>query len=120
MPDERPHFRASARTPVALVVRFRRDDPRSMLEHNGRTTDVSMAGVFVECEKPPTIGTRLVMTLVSPTAWEPLAISVEVRWVSDGSKGRVRGFGALFDGLGKTQAAALFELLQASAYLEAR
>ena len=118
MSEPRPHFRATARTPVALVVRFRRDDPRSTLEHAGKTTDISMAGLFVETERPPPKGTRLRLTLVAPTAWEPLAIPVEVRWVSEGGKGRARGFGANFSDLGATQASALHELLQASAYLE--
>jgi len=113
-----PHFRRSARQPVALAVRFRRAEPGAVLEHHGRTSDIGMLGVFVEAERSIEPGTALLLAISAPSAWEPLTLPAEVRWVSDGSDGHPRGFGARFRELAEHEAAALYELLAASQYVE--
>ena len=113
-----PHFRRGARQPVTLSVRFRRAEPEAVLEHLGRTSDIGMQGVFVEAERAPEPGTALVLAISAPSAWEPLTLPADVRWVADGSDGRPRGFGARFRELADHEAAALYELLAASQYVE--
>ena len=88
------------------------------MEHIGRTSDIGMAGLFVEAERPPEAGTALVLAISAPSAWEPLALPAEVRWVSEGDDTHPRGFGARFSELAAHEAAALYELLTASQYME--
>lgn len=104
---EDPHFRRTARQPLELSVTFRRDADGAAFEHSGRLVDLGMGGAQVRCERPPAVGTRLRLMLKSPSAWDPLNLSAEVRWVDDESK----LFGLAFDGLERTQATALYELL---------
>jgi hypothetical protein len=112
------HFRRSARRPVALAVQFGRPDPGSVLRHRGRTTDVSMDGLFVECERVPEVGALLLVELAAPSAWETLSLPAEVRWVSDGAGASPRGFGARFHALDPRAAGALHALLVAADYLD--
>lgn len=113
------HFRRSARSPIELRVCFRRDEPGAALEKAGRIADLGMGGAFVQADRPPPVGTGLVVTLQSPTAWDPLELPAEVRWVSeDGLAGLGRGFGVKFGALAPSQAAALYELLSSSGFEE--
>jgi hypothetical protein len=126
------HFRRSERKPVALAVRYGRPDPGAVLRHRGRTADVSMDGIFVECDRLPEVGSAVRIELAAPTAWQVLALDAVVRWVSPGPtesearRGRgggvpggdaVRGFGARFVSLDAHAAAALHALLRAADYL---
>ncbi|UJR82483.1 PilZ domain-containing protein [Sandaracinus amylolyticus] len=114
------HFRRSARTAIELRVCFRRDEPGAALEKAGRIADLGMGGAFVQADRPPPIGASIVVTLQSPTAWDPLELPAEVRWVSDdGLAGLGRGFGVKFGDLAPTQAAALYELLSSAGFEEA-
>ncbi|MDQ3037821.1 MAG: PilZ domain-containing protein [Myxococcota bacterium] len=124
------HFRRSARAAIELRVCFRRDEPGSALEKAGRIADLGMGGAFVQSERPPAIGTPIVLTLQAPTAWDPLELPAEVRWTSDddaaGAMTRAgaipagfgRGFGLKFRALAPTQAAALYELLSSAGFGE--
>lgn len=122
------HFRRSARTPIELRVCFRRDEPGSALEKAGRISDLGMGGAFVHSDRPPPIGTPIVVTLQAPTAWDPLELPAEVRWVSDGRvaagpgpsepPGGGPGFGLEFRRLAPAQATALYELLATSGFAE--
>lgn len=112
------HFRRGARQPVALSVRFRRAEAGAVLELLGRTSDVGMLGAFIEAERLPEPGTALVLAISAPSAWEPLELPAEVRWVAGGTDGTPRGFGARFGELAEHEAAALYELLAASQYVE--
>ena len=123
------HFRRSARAAIELRVCFRRDEPGSALEKAGLIADLGMGGAFVQSERPPAIGTPIVLTLQAPTAWDPLELPAEVRWVSgeggaggDGAApaGLGRGFGLKFRSLAPTQAAALYELLSSTGFAEER
>jgi len=111
MSDE-PHFRTGRRQPVELRVRYRRDDAEAAMEYVGRTSDLGLGGAFIEADKTPPAGANIVVVLTSPTAWEPLEIPAEVRWVKDGSDGP-RGFGVRFRALRGADATALQQLIHA-------
>lgn len=113
------HFRRSRRTPIELRVCFRRDEPGAALEKAGLIADLGMGGAFVQADRPPPVGAGVVVTLQSPTAWDPLELPAEVRWVSDeGGAGLGRGFGVAFRALAPSQATALYELLSSSGFEE--
>jgi hypothetical protein len=112
------HFRKSARTAVELRVHFRRDEPDAALEKAGLIADLGMGGAFVQSERPPGVGTPIVVTLQMATAWDPLELPAEVRWVSENEKGLGKGFGMKFRSLQPTQATALYELLASLGYVE--
>lgn len=105
---ERNHFRRTARRPVELTVRYRREV--ETLEHRGRLLDLGLGGAQVRCEQAPEVGARLHIVLGSPSSWDPLDLPADVRWV-DGDV-----FGVAFERLSPSQAAALHELLAVSAF----
>lgn len=107
---ESEHFRADTRRSIVLPVRFRTG---AALEQRGKTADIGVSGAFITCERPPSIGTMVLLELRSPTAWDPLNIECEVRWINDGIKASEgpRGFGVRFDGLAPTAAAALYDFV---------
>lgn len=74
----------------------------------GSLVDVGLGGARISCLRPPPVGTRLRVALTPPTAWEPLEVPAEVRWV-DGE--RQPGFGIAFGALTSTEANALHALL---------
>jgi Tfp pilus assembly protein PilZ len=101
---------------MALPVRFRRDRSGATLEHAGVTHDVSIAGAFIETDSPLPVGERVRIFLASPSAWEPLEVRAEVRWVKDGDDGEPSGLGVCFDALSAEDAGALYALIHASDY----
>ncbi|MEC7526117.1 MAG: PilZ domain-containing protein [Myxococcota bacterium] len=113
MGDDPAHFRRTAREPVELTVRFRRDAEDAALEHGGRLVDLGMGGAQVRCELPPGEGERVRLTLSAPSAWDPLDLPATVRWVEGAT------FGVAFGDLSRAQASALYELLAASRFAEA-
>jgi uncharacterized protein (TIGR02266 family) len=115
--SDSPHFRATQRQPVSVRVRFRKDEPASMLEHVGTMSDVGVGGAFVATDAQMPVGARIVLTVASPTAWEPLEVRATIRWVSPGG-GEPAGFGVRFEALSGREATALYELVHASAYSE--
>jgi len=101
---------------VSIAVTFR---VGVALTRRGRTYDLSMAGALVETPRPPLAGEAIVLILESPTAWDPLEIPCDVRWVdAEGSRGPV-GFGVRFTDLSDTQSVALHELLLRAGFLDA-
>lgn len=111
---EGSHFRRTARQPIELAVRFRRDAEDAALEHSGTLLDLGLGGAQVRSERTPDVGTRLRFTLVAPSAWDPLELSAEVRW-TDGAT-----FGVAFGRLSRAEAAALYRLMAASRFAEAK
>jgi len=114
--DDAPHHRRERRQPLALEIRYQRDRDGATLIHRGRTSDLGLGGAFVEAESSPPIGTRLTVTVMAPTAWDPLEIEAEVRWINDGTDGEAAGFGVRFASLSGPQATALYELINHSAF----
>jgi Tfp pilus assembly protein PilZ len=104
-----PHFRRSSRTPVGLRARYRKDEPGSALEKAGRVSDLGMGGAFVETNDPPAVGVKVCLIFGTPTAWDPLELPAEVRWVKHD---RPSGFGVRFRALTPAQASALTELVR--------
>jgi len=103
---------------MSLRVRFRRDELGAVLEQEGHTSDIGLGGAYVETDRPPPVGTWLRLTVTAPTAWDPLELRAEVRWVEDTTPERQGGFGVKFDSLGRAEASALYELLHALGFAE--
>ncbi len=95
-----------------------RDEPGAVLEQEGCTSDLGLGGAFVETDRPPPVGAWIQLKLTSPTAWDPLVLRCHVRWVDEARGDRRAGFGAKFESLGRAQATALYELLQAVGFAE--
>ncbi|MEM9194698.1 MAG: PilZ domain-containing protein [Myxococcota bacterium] len=112
--SDAPHFRRSKRQAMSLQVLFRRDAEGAALDHIGSTGDLSVDGAFIETRTPPPVGTWLRLSLRSPTAWDPLEIRAEVRWVATDPD--TPGFGIRFDRLKEAEARALYALIAASAF----
>jgi len=118
------HFRKSPRAAIELRVHFRRDEPGAVLEKVGRIADLGVGGAFVESERPPPVGTAIVLTVAAPSAWDPLELPGEVRWVSEGPRDGVhpapgglgRGFGLAFRALDPAHSSALRALLAVTGY----
>lgn len=107
---EAEHFRADTRRRIVLPVRFRTG---SALEQRGKIADIGVSGAFITCERPPSVGTTVVLEMHSPTAWDPLMIECQVCWVKDGIRASEgpRGFGVRFEGLSPSAAAALYDFV---------
>lgn len=111
--SESRHFRKEGREPIALRVRYGRDEPDAALSYEGTTSDVSLGGAFVRGAHRPAVGERLRLELVAPSAWDPLVLAGEVRRVEAG------GFGVRFERVTGARATALYDLLSANHYLGA-
>lgn len=107
------HFRKSARATVELRARYRRDGPGSVLERSARVSDLGMGGAFLH-DPGLRVGVRLLVSLTAPTAWEPLELAAEVRWID------ARGAGVAFRSLTGPQATALRALVELVGYAEPR
>ncbi|MEM9863217.1 MAG: PilZ domain-containing protein [Myxococcota bacterium] len=108
------HFRADDRRRVGkslqkrLPVRYRIGAAR---QGRAELLDLGPRGAFLATARPPDVGVSLVLELRSPTAWDPLQLPSEVRWVAP--QGALEaGFGVRFGELSESRALALQELLE--------
>jgi uncharacterized protein (TIGR02266 family) len=62
------------------------------------TRNISLGGVFVDCERPLPFGARVGLSFRVPTQAEPVTVDGQVRWVET-EEGAVRGIGIRFEGL---------------------
>ena len=108
------HFRRTARRAIELAVRFQRDAKGAALEQSGKLVDLGLGGAQVSCERPPARGTRVRLRFTSPSAWDPLELEGDVRWLDEASG----LFGVAFEALSPSEAAALSELLEAHDFSE--
>lgn len=103
------HFRRSERAFVDMAAVFRELHAGDVNEGDslgkGRVLDLSAGGAFIEFAGVIPVGTALLVAFTSPTAWDPLEIPAEVRWVKE------QGFGVRFGVLSDAQSTALYELL---------
>lgn len=100
--------RQSRRSQVKVDVSMRHG------EHfeKGQLVDLGTGGLFIHCEQLPPIGNTVDLELSVPTAWEPLKIKAQVRWINEGLIPRSqRGFGAEFMNLREQVHSAVQELL---------
>ena len=107
-----PHFRRTARQAFEWRIRYRRDAEGAPLEQDGRLVDLGLGGARVRADRPPPRGTRLRLRLDSPSAWDPLEIVAEVRWVDEDAG----LFGLAFAPLRRAEATALHALLSAGRF----
>ena len=111
-----PHFRKDGRRPLSLQVQVRQGHATDASPYQAELIDLGMGGAFVCTDTPVPIGTSLVLTISAPTAWEPLEVNAEVRWLAGESPERPQGFGVHFLPMSSTDAAVLYDLIQAIGY----
>lgn len=97
---------------------MRRPQERSAREVEGTTENLGFGGAFVLVDPPLPPATRVVLSIVSATTWEPLRIAGEVRWVRDARPGVAAGMGIAFDPLSPEHALALHRLFGAYGFEE--
>ncbi|MCB9707312.1 MAG: PilZ domain-containing protein [Myxococcales bacterium] len=107
------HFRKDGRRALTLRVHVRQGHATDASPYQAELLDLGMGGAFVCTDEAPIIGSTVVLTINAATAWEPFEINAEVRWLSTGTATRPRGFGVHFLPIGSTEAAALYDLIQA-------
>jgi uncharacterized protein (TIGR02266 family) len=112
------HFRLRPRYPLEVRVAVRRQHERSAREVEGSTENLGFGGAFVLADPPLPPATRVQVSLVSATTWEPLRIAGEVRWVRDARPGQPAGMGIAFDPLSPEHALALHRLFGAFGFEE--
>ncbi len=108
------HFRRTARAKVQLRAELRRGRRDAALARSGDIVDLSVGGAYIASKAggQPALGDELWLRIVAPTAWEPLELVSEVRWVEEG------GFGVRFTATSESEAAALLALVEMAGYAE--
>lgn len=104
------HFRRSERASVLLRAELRKGSRDAVLTKSGHISDLSVGGAYIESDSPPSMGERLWVRIVAPTAWEPLELQAEVRWIEAG------GFGVRFSQMTQADAAALLALVELAGF----
>ncbi len=110
------HFRKDGRRALSLRVHVRQGHATDASPYQAELIDLGMGGAFVCTDAPTTIGTTVVLTISSPTTWEPIEINAEVRWLSTNMPSRPPGYGVHFLPMSSTEATALYDLIQAIGY----
>jgi uncharacterized protein (TIGR02266 family) len=94
-----------------LAEHFRRIDPRYDRElsvdvsfdgqsQTGRSLNISLGGMFVECVRTLPIGAAVALRFKVPTQPEPIEVTGDVRWiVPPGPSSEQVGIGVRFQGL---------------------
>ncbi len=62
------------------------------------TRNISLGGVFVDCDVALPFGARIQLSFRIPTQSEPVAVEGQVRWL-EMEEGHMRGIGIRFEGL---------------------
>jgi len=73
---------------------------------SGQTRNLSIGGAFIEAERTPAFGTRVVLTFKLSTLPQVIEVGGTVRWTDAG------GFGVMFDGLHARDVFALNKLFE--------
>lgn len=85
------HFRRTERAPIVLRAELRRGRDAALVKP-GEVSDLSVGGAYIVTSASARMGEEMWIRFVAPTAWEPLELRGEVRWVEPG------GFGVAFAG----------------------
>jgi uncharacterized protein (TIGR02266 family) len=91
------------------IVEHRRSDRRYerrvaiSLKHEGETfsaftRNISLGGVFIDCDRSLPFGARVALDFRIPTQGEAVLVDGQVRWL-EMEDGHVRGIGIRFEGL---------------------
>jgi hypothetical protein len=110
------HFRLRPRYPLKVRVGIRRQHERSSREIEGTTENLGLGGAFVLADPPLPVDTRVLVSIVSVTTWDPLKFPGVVRWVRDARAGVKAGMGIAFDALQPEHAVALYKLIGAHGF----
>jgi uncharacterized protein (TIGR02266 family) len=96
--ERRSHFRGKPRPGRRVEVSFSGADGAPRRAH---TRNIGVGGAFVVTTTPEPPGTRLTLSVLVPTASEPLRVRGEVRWITAGgaATGEPPGMGLRFDPL---------------------
>ena len=99
---------------------------RPGLERQAVVTDLSIAGAGLETDEPLLPGERLVVTLSTPTMWDPLEVEVVVAWAQPprashevdalGRSRTVARAGLVFDYASAPVVLSVFEMLATLGY----
>jgi len=98
--DQRKHERVPVHIGVICI-------PSDGEEFEGSVKDLSLGGMFVECERQPTFGSNVTLVLRGVAARE-LRLPAIVRWSES------RGFGVQFQLLGAYATHAILDLVKKS------
>jgi len=98
--DQRKHHRVPINVDVTCI-------PGDGEEFEGAVKDLSLGGMFVECDQRPTFGAKVTLVLRGVAARE-LRLPAVVRWSEP------RGFGVQFGLLGAYATHAILELVKKS------
>ncbi|QQR91205.1 MAG: PilZ domain-containing protein [Myxococcales bacterium] len=110
------HFRREGRQPINLKVQLRFGHATDASPVEAELSDLGMGGAFILTSYSASIGAIVSITISTPTSWEPFNVDAEIRWVSDGSGKQPPGLGVNFLPMGKTEASALYDLIQVIDY----
>jgi hypothetical protein len=107
------HFRRAQRARVALRAELRLHSRSAALVRTGEVLDLAIGGAYVAGEPVAAESERVWIRFVAATAWEPLELEAEVRWVEP------EGFGVRFLHLSDGEAAALHALVDLAGFVHA-
>ena len=94
----------------------KRQHEKSAREIDAKTVNIGHGGAFITADPPLPVGTKVRVSLVSATTWEPLRLQGTVRWVRDPTKGAKSGMGVMFEGITADQVVALDRLFSTHGY----
>ena len=103
---------------MRVRITVRRQDERLTREVEATTENLGFGGAFLRMDPPLAPETRVLLSIQSPTTWDPLQLAGEVRWVRDARPGVSAGMGIAFDPLGPDAALALHRLFRTEGFEE--
>lgn len=101
-----------------MRVTLRRQDERLTREVEAVTENLGFGGAFIRIEPPLAAEARVLVSIQSPTTWDPLVLPGEVRWIRDARPGLSSGVGVAFDPLTPDAALALHRLFRTEGFEE--
>ena len=106
------HFRSSPRPQIKceVILRSTKGPLSKPIECN--TQDIGTGGLFAVASEGYEVGERVEVVLYAPSAWEPLVVNAEVRWVKRLEGAEPVGMGIGFTDLTGEQFSALEDLVR--------